>query len=109
MIPVRVHSRRLAIAGWALALLLALAQQHAVLHWLTHAVAAASPHAKHANTNVACDECAGLAVFGSGAPAACVLLVLSCTRRPRVAVTGLSAPAQRPRIAYLSRAPPPSS
>ena len=108
MMRPRAHRRRLAFAGWTLALLLALVQQHAVLHWLGHAVAAASPQAKHATPDPVCDECAALAVFGAGAAAACVLLALSFGRHPTLTLVGLPAPAQPPLIPYLSRAPPSS-
>ncbi|MDB5945099.1 MAG: hypothetical protein JWQ33_125 [Ramlibacter sp.] len=104
----RHHRRtlRLALSGCLLAMLLVLAQQHAVLHWLSHAGADVAPHAKHAVQNDQCDQCVGLGSLGLGMAASGWLLLLSFAHHACPAVARpRSAPAEL-RLAYLSRAPP---
>jgi hypothetical protein len=102
----RCHPVRLLLTGWALALCLALSQQHAVLHWLQHAIESAQPQAKHVSQDAPCDECAGLASLGAGLACACWLLPLSYGRQSCHAIACPASPITAIRLAYQSRAPP---
>lgn len=108
MIGRRPDRIRLLLTGWALALCLALAlgQQHAMLHWLGHAIDAAQAQSKHFSNDAPCDECAGLASLGAGLACACALLPLSYAHLACPARAVPAAPAIPVRLAYLSRAPP---
>ncbi|HEY9065623.1 MAG TPA: hypothetical protein VIO33_11625 [Burkholderiaceae bacterium] len=106
----RSFALRTLLARGVLALLLVFGQQHATLHWLTHAVdavdsAAAQKAAKHGSDDI-CDECAGLIAFGAMAVGAPPTLVLPPADRAVAIATPAAAPQRAPRLAFRSRAPP---
>jgi hypothetical protein len=89
-----------------LACLLLVAQQHAVLHWLSHAtVAAAHPGQVH-HVGDGCSECVGLTPFAAAVGSS------PFTLPPMAGFPPLSAPSTWTAIdtarlsPYLSRAPP---
>ena len=89
--------------------LLVFAQQHAVLHWLSHAIdavdSAAAQKAKH-GPDETCDECAGLTAFDAMAVGTPPTLVLPPAGQAVAAATPATAPQRAPRLAFRSRAPP---
>ena len=89
-----------------LALLLLFAQQHAVLHWLSHSIEAT--HAKAGTPTGAdhCDECLGLAAMGAGATSSAPLLPLAAARHAIAAHLLLAQAPQLLRLGFHSRAPP---
>jgi hypothetical protein len=101
----RLPSRWLTHA--VLAVLLLFTQQQAVLHWLSHAVAAASQHGKVAGPQGEhCDECDALVPLAAALGSAPFQLVLagSAHAAPEVRVEpGIAA---APALPYRSRAPP---
>jgi hypothetical protein len=97
---------RLAARG-VLALLLLFAQQHAVLHWLSHSIEAT--HAKAAGSPAAndhCDDCLGMTALGAGATSSAPLLVPSCAQHSLAAVVALASAPPLLRLGFRSRAPP---
>ncbi|HKX40322.1 MAG TPA: hypothetical protein VJO99_04140 [Burkholderiaceae bacterium] len=106
----RPFALRTLLARGALALLLVLGQQHAALHWLTHAVdavgSAATQKAAQHGSNDVCDECAGLTAFGAMAVGAQTMLALPLARHAVAATVPATAPQRAPRLAFHSRAPP---
>ena len=100
-------SRLVSVAA-LLSLLLAVGQQHALLHWLSHATS--STKAQHAGAaepgKFSCDECVALAAFGASSPTA--PWAFSCAELHDPAFAG-PAPAgitQALRLAFRARAPP---
>ena len=103
----RSFALRTLLARGVLALLLVFAQQHAALHWLSHAVDAVDTahKAKHGPDEV-CGECAGLIALGAMAVGSAPALALP-PAEPVVADAALPlAPQRAPRLAFRSRAPP---
>jgi hypothetical protein len=99
-----LNLRRL-LAHVALGLLLLFSQQHAVQHWLSHAVEAtknqSAPAAEH------CEACDGLVAFGAALPAPPPAFTVFDGFEHVQPVIRLTQPvlATSP-VAYLSRAPP---
>jgi predicted transporter len=99
-----LNLRRL-LAHVVLGLLLLFSQQHAVQHWLTHAVEAtknqSAPAAEH------CEACDGLVAFGAALPAPPPSFTVFDGFEHVQPVIRLTQPvlATSP-VAYLSRAPP---
>ena len=101
-----LNLRRL-LAHAVLGVLLVFGQQHAVRHWLSHAVEATQAKGKGAPSDSHCSECDGLVAFGSAisAPAAPVAPVaeFGIEFSPKVETV---APVAAAVAGYQSRAPP---
>lgn len=87
-----------------LALLFVLVQQHATLHWLSHAIDAV--HQKGAPAGDACDECASLSAFAAAAPSSVPVLPLVAAHEDLPPAEALASIAASLRLAFRSRAPP---
>jgi hypothetical protein len=89
-----------------LALALLFGQQHAALHWLSHAVEATQAKAGTPATDLHCDDCLAVAGLGAAATASAPMLPASFARH---ALTSPLPTADAPsalRLAFRSRAPP---
>jgi hypothetical protein len=102
--PRLAHHR---LAHLLLAVLLLIAQQQAALHWLSHAVAAASIKGKTAAPiGQHCDECDLLAPLAASIGTAPLQLALRPPGQPAPTLRrGLGGP-RLTALAYRSRAPP---
>jgi hypothetical protein len=103
-------SLRTLLARGALALVLVLAQQHATLHWLSHAIDTMAQKAAQkpapSTSSDACDECAGLdSLHAFAAPAPFVPLLLQASHAHAATATLVSARCGL-QLAFRSRAPP---
>ena len=96
------------LARGLLALALLFAQQHAALHWLSHAIAAT--HAKASGGSAVpdhCDECLALSAFGAAATGTDTpLLPASIAHHALVALPPVAISPAPLRLAFQSRAPP---
>ena len=96
------------LARGLLALALLFAQQHAALHWLSHAVAAT--HAKPGGGSAAgehCDECLALSALGAAATGTdAPLLPAGVAHHALVAASPVAISPAALRLAFQSRAPP---
>ena len=96
------------LARGLLALALLFAQQHAALHWLSHAIAAT--HAKASGGSAVpdhCDECLALSAFGAAATGADTpLLPAGVAHHALVALAPVAVSPAALRLAFQSRAPP---
>ena len=95
------------LARGLLALALLFAQQHAALHWLSHAVAAT--HAKPSGGSAAgehCDECLALSALGAAAPSTYAPPPADAAQHALVAATPVATRSAALRLAFHSRAPP---
>ena len=101
-----LNLRRL-LAHVALGLLLLFSQQHAVQHWLSHAVEATSAKNQSAPAAEHCEDCDGLVAFGAALPAPPPTFTFLDGFEHVQPVFRLTQPvlATTP-VAYLSRAPP---
>ena len=89
-----------------LALALLFGQQHAALHWLSHAVEATQAKAGTPATDLHCDDCLAVAGLGAAATASAPLLPAACARHALASpLPTADAPAAL-RLAFRSRAPP---
>jgi hypothetical protein len=101
----RLSSRR--FVHLVLAALLLFTQQQAVLHWLSHAVAAASVKGKTAGpVGDHCDECDLLAPLAASIGSAPFQLALQAPVQVAPALQADLATPRPPALAYRSRAPP---
>ena len=98
----------LAAVAALLSLALAFGQQHALLHWLSHA--AASTKAQHVGAadagNLTCDECVALAAFGASSPAAPWAFSCAEPHEEAIAAPVPAGIAATLCLAFRSRAPP---
>ena len=102
----RLNVRRL-LAHATLGLILLFVQQHALGHWLSHAVEAVQAKTKGAPTDVQCLECDGLAAFDGTLPTGTVAFpALPRPRQVQLALPEPPRPAAAGAAGYLSRAPP---
>lgn len=95
------------LARGLLALALLFAQQHAVLHWLSHSIAAT--HAKANGGSAAgehCDECLALSALGAAAPSTYAPPPADAAQHTLVAATPVTTRSAALRLAFRSRAPP---
>ena len=89
-----------------LALALLFGQQHAALHWLSHAVEATQAKASHPTPSEHCDECLALAGLGAAATPTAVTLPLGVARHALVALPPVAVASVALRLGFHSRAPP---
>ena len=89
-----------------LALALLFGQQHAALHWLSHAIEATQAKASQSAPSEHCDECLALAGLGAGAPSATPLLPASFAQPALVAWRPAGPASVELRLGFHSRAPP---
>ena len=91
-----------------LALALLFGQQHAALHWLSHAVEATQAKAKasHSTPSEHCDECLALAGLGAAATPTAVALPLAVAQHALVALPPVAVASVALRLGFHSRAPP---
>ena len=95
------------LAHLALGLFLLASQQHAVAHWLSHAIDATHAKAPGAPASEHCDDCAGLIAFGAALACAEVAIPPTPAFGDTAPVTPLPpTPVAVSPAAYLSRAPP---
>jgi hypothetical protein len=92
------------IGGCVLALLFVLVQQHATVHWLSHAIDAV--HQKAAPGGDGCDECAGLSAFAAAAPCSVPVLPMVLPQQALPPAETVASIAASLRLAFRSRAPP---
>jgi hypothetical protein len=97
-------SLRRLIGGCVLALLFLIVQQHASLHWLSHAIDAV--HQKAAPAGDACDECAGLSAFAAAAPSTTPVIPIVEPYHALPPAETVASIASALRLAFRSRAPP---
>lgn len=89
-----------------LALALLFGQQHAALHWLSHAVEATQAKASHSTPSEHCDECLALAGLGAAATPTAVALPLAVAQHALVALPPVAVASVALRLGFHSRAPP---
>ena len=95
------------LARLALGLCLLASQQHAIAHWLSHAVAATHAKAPGAPAGEHCADCDSLVAFEASPTAASVQLPPApAFAQARVAARHAAPPAAAAPPVYLSRAPP---
>lgn len=95
------------LAQGLLALVFLFAQQHAALHWLSHAIAAT--RAKAAGGSGVpdhCSECLALGALGGAAPASASALPAGVAHHALVALPPVANSTAALRFAFHSRAPP---
>ena len=97
--------RKLAARG-VLALLLVFAQQHALLHWLSHSIEAVQAKAGSAPAADHCDDCLGMTALGAGATSSAPPLLLSSAQHSLAAVVALASAPLLLQLGFQSRAPP---
>jgi hypothetical protein len=104
--PFALPPLRRVLARSVLALLLLFAQQHAVLHWLSHSIEAT--HAKAPSPTGAdhCDECLALGALVAGATSSAPMLPLMSARHSLAAAVALASAPAPLRLGFRSRAPP---
>ena len=100
------HLLRALLARTCLAVMLLFAQQHATLHWLSHAIEATNKAGHVPPPGDHCDQCAGLTAFGAAMTSLGVSLPASLGHEALSAAPQARAVALAPLYAYLSRAPP---
>ncbi len=89
-----------------LALALLLGQQHAALHWLSHAVEATHAKAGTPAPSEHCDECLAVAGLGAAATSTSPELPAAPAAHVESARAADARAALAPRLAFRSRAPP---
>ena len=95
------------LARLALGLCLLASQQHAIAHWLSHAVAATHAKAPGAPAGDHCADCDSLVAFEASSTAASLPLPPApAFTQARLVVRPAAPPAVAAPPVYLSRAPP---
>lgn len=95
------------LARSLLALALLFAQQHAALHWLSHAVEATQAKATNGSASAEhCGECLVLGAHGAAATSGDTPLPANFSLHARAAQPPLAPTLAALRLAYRSRAPP---
>jgi hypothetical protein len=89
-----------------LALALLFGQQHAALHWLSHAVEATHAKAGTPAADEHCDECLALAGLGAAAPSAAPSFPASVAQHALQAPPAVAVAPAALRLGFHSRAPP---
>jgi hypothetical protein len=89
-----------------LALALLFGQQHAALHWLSHAVEATHAKAGSPASDEHCDECLALAGLGAAAAGTAPALPASFAQHALYSLPAVASAPIAPRLAFHSRAPP---
>jgi hypothetical protein len=89
-----------------LALVLLFGQQHAALHWLSHAVEATQAKASAPATDLQCDDCLAVAGLGAAATASGPLLPEPFAQHALASPLPTADASAALRLAFRSRAPP---
>jgi hypothetical protein len=89
-----------------LALALLFAQQHAALHWLSHAIEATHAKAGKPSPDEHCDDCLAMAGFAAAATGSTPTLPASSAQHTLTAPPLVAAARVAMRLAFRSRAPP---
>ena len=89
-----------------LALALLFGQQHAALHWLSHAIEATQAKANTPAPEQHCDDCLAVAGLGAAATSAAPVLPASFAQHLLASLLSTASAPAPLRLAFHSRAPP---